>query len=101
MWQAGENDWFEYPAGSRLIFFRFPERYRLEAKWGVRVMFTSKGPTVRRPQPPLRLDEKEVLWKKIIKFIERKYIAPPVGKIMSLIKYFAVPQVFCSTKGDR
>ncbi len=30
--------------------------------------------------------------KKIIKFVEQKYIAPLSGKIMSLIKYFAVPK---------
>jgi hypothetical protein len=30
--------------------------------------------------------------KKIIKFVDRKYIAPPSGKIKSLIKYFAVPK---------
>ncbi len=33
-----------------------------------------------------------MLWKKIKKSMEWKYIAPPAGKIMSLIKYFAVPK---------
>jgi hypothetical protein len=27
LWRATANDWFEYPAGSRLLFFRFPPRY--------------------------------------------------------------------------
>jgi hypothetical protein len=43
-------------------------------------------------QPPLKTNEKEVLQKKIIKFIEQKYIAPPCGCISLLIKYFAVPK---------
>jgi hypothetical protein len=55
-------------------------------------MFSLKGPTSKRRQPPLKPEEKEVLQKKIIKFVERKYIAPLLGKIMSLIKYFAVPK---------
>ncbi len=33
-----------------------------------------------------------MLRKKIKKFVEQKYIAPPASKIMSLIKYFAVPK---------
>jgi hypothetical protein len=50
LWRAASNNWFEYPLGSRLIFFRFPARYRSEAKRGVNVFFTSKGPSSRRRQ---------------------------------------------------
>jgi hypothetical protein len=35
----------------------------------VRVMFTDKGPSLRRQQPPLKPDEKEVLRKKIKNFV--------------------------------
>jgi len=55
-------------------------------------MFTDKGPESRRRQPPLKPDEKQVLRKKVKKFLERKYVAPYRGKISSLIKYFAVPK---------
>jgi hypothetical protein len=44
LWRATNNDWFEYPAGSRLIFFRFPTRYVKQALEGVRVMYTASGP---------------------------------------------------------
>ncbi len=64
----------------------------MQAKWGVRVMFSSKGPSTKQRQPPLKPEEKEVLRKKIIKFVDWKYIAPPSGTIKSLIKYFAVPK---------
>jgi hypothetical protein len=37
-------------------------------------------------------DEKEVLRKKVKKFVERKYIAPPTNRIKSLIKYFTIPK---------
>ena len=55
-------------------------------------MFTDKGPESLRRQPPLQPDEKQVLRKKVKKFLERKYVAPYRGKIRSLIKYFAVPK---------
>ena len=92
LWRAASNTWFEYPLGSRLIFFRFPERYRTEAKRGVKVFFTSKGSSSRRRQPPLKPDEKAILRKKLLKFINKGYLAPHVGRIDSLIKYFAAPK---------
>jgi hypothetical protein len=92
LWRAAENKWFQCPVGSRLLFFRFPPRYRKQALRGVRIMFTDRGPESRRRQPPLQHDEKQVLKKKVKKFLERKYVAPYRGKISSLIKYFAVPK---------
>ena len=92
LWRASENEWFQCPIGSRLLFFRFPRRYRTQALRGVRIMFTDKGPSSRRQQPPLKPDEKQVLRKKVKKFLERKYVAPYQGRISSLIKYFAVPK---------
>jgi hypothetical protein len=92
LWQAARNDWFKYPLGLRLIFFRFPTRYCAQAKRGVGVLYTCKGPSSRRRQPPLKPDEKAILKKKILKFVGKCYLAPPVGQIGSLIKYFAVPK---------
>ncbi len=92
LWRATRNDWFEYPLGSRLIFFRFPTRYRTQAKRGVKVFYTCKGPSSRQRQPPLKPDEKAILKKKILKFVGKSYLAPPVGRIGSLIKYFAIPK---------
>ena len=31
LWRASENEWFQCPIGSRLLFFRFPQRYRTQA----------------------------------------------------------------------
>ena len=55
-------------------------------------MFTNKGPSSRRQQPPLKPDKKQVLGKKVKKFLKRGYIVPYRGQISSLIKYFAVPK---------
>ncbi len=94
MKQAADNDWFEYPAGSQLHYFCFPERYRLQARDGVTVFFKDKGPTQMRQQPRQSgPEERDVLKSKISKFIKKGYIVPlEPGQIKSLIKYFAVPK---------
>jgi hypothetical protein len=56
------------------------------------VFFTSKGPSSQWRQPPLKPDEKAILRKKLLKSINKGYLAPHVGQIDSLIKYFAVPK---------
>ncbi len=56
------------------------------------MFYTCKGPSSKQWQPPLKPDKKAILRKKIIKFINKKYLAPLPGQIGSLIKYFAVPK---------
>jgi hypothetical protein len=46
---------------------------------------------MKRAQPSLKEDEKEVIKGKVRKFVKKGYISPPEGKVKSLIKYFAVP----------
>ncbi len=93
MQRAANNDWFEYPAGSRLHYFCFPACYQREAREGVRVFFNDKRPSSMRRQPILGPEEHEVLHKKILKFIKKGYIVPPrPGQVKSLMKYFAVPK---------
>jgi hypothetical protein len=92
LWRTAGNDWFEYPLGSRLLFFRFPKRYRSQALHGVRVMYTGEKPSSWQSQPPFTAEAKLVLQKKIGKFVAKGYIAPTSKRIRSLIKYFAVPK---------
>jgi hypothetical protein len=68
--------------GTRLLYFCFPMRYRSsQAMSGVRVCYMQEGPTSKWPQPPLGVDEKVVLKKKIKKFVEKGYIAPILGQL--------------------
>jgi hypothetical protein len=90
LWQAANNDWFEYPMGSGLLHFCFPTRYQTQAMSGVGVYYTKKSPTAKRLQPPLGNDKKTVLLKKIQKFMEKEYILPVEGQIGS--------SVFCHPK---
>ena len=34
LWQTAGNNWFEYPMGSRLLFFRFSKHYRSQRCMG-------------------------------------------------------------------
>jgi hypothetical protein len=94
MKRAADNDWFEYPAGLRLHYFCFLERYCLQACNEVTIFFKDEGSTQMRQQPHLSgPDKQDVLKSKISKFIKKGYIIPlEPGQIKSLIKYFAVPK---------
>lgn len=43
LWHANETNWFEYLSGSRLHHFRFPIRYRKEARDGTEIFFEKKN----------------------------------------------------------
>jgi hypothetical protein len=93
LWHNVHTNWFEFHAGSRLIHFHFPARYRTMACDGVPVWFERLGPTTRESQPiiadpDLRTKAKD----KIIKVVRRRYLITSGITIKSLIKYFAVPK---------
>lgn len=92
VWRAANNEWFEYPFGSRLHFFRFPKKYVSLARDGVPNFFIAPGPRCIRPQPTPTPEAALVLKEKIGKMIKRRYLVPPDTKLLSLIKYFAVPK---------
>ena len=104
VWRAAWNTWFEYPFGSRLLYFRFPSFYRTQALEGVRVWYNRPGPSTKQAQPFMGPEEREVLRRKITKLIDKKYLGPSVEdrgirsreassgvrRHKSAIKYFAV-----------
>ena len=97
LWHANETNWFEYLAGSRLHHFRFPIRYRKEARDVTRVYFETPGPTTKQAQPSIPDEMLEQVRSKIQKVIKRRYMTRVSTEwdIKSLIKFFAVP------KGER
>ncbi len=55
VWRASNNNWFEYPSGSRLHFFRFPTKYRTLARRGPKFLCptwacTATSPTYTDPR---------------------------------------------------
>lgn len=92
IWRSSNNEWFEYPCGSRLHFFRFPKQYRAVARDGVPNFFSSPGPTKKCPQPQPSAEAQVVLREKVAKMVKKRYIVAPEFKLASLIKHFAVPK---------
>lgn len=93
VWYSTEASWFEYNSGSALHYFRFPIFYQGIAKDGVPVFFEKKGPTSKRRQP-LMSDEsmRKTAAAKLGKVIKRGYVLNSGIRLLSLIKYFAVPK---------
>jgi hypothetical protein len=85
LWHSTHTNWFEFNVGSRLVHFRFPERYRKEAR-DVKVFFERPGPTTQKK--PIRVKTKE----KISKVLKRRYLLPSDSLVKSNIKCFAVPK---------
>jgi hypothetical protein len=92
VWRSANNEWFEYPFGSRLHFFRFPRKYQQLARDGVPNFFVTPGPNTRRPQPQPTPAAAAVLQVKLTKMIQKRYIVEPDSSPASIIKYFAVPK---------
>ena len=92
LWRVCNNDWFEYPYGSRLFYNRYPTKYRREARDGVKVYFTGPAPTKKKSQPTMPPEETKILRSKLLKMIKRRYIVPPEERLQSLIFYFGVPK---------
>ena len=95
VWRAAFNEWFEYPNGSRLVYFRFPSRYQALARDGVAPFFLkdqTPTPFSSRMKPTPAEDERAILSKKIATIIHKRYIVPPSEKLRSCIQFFAVPK---------
>ena len=90
--RACGNTWFEYTAGSRVHFFRFPSKYMTMARDGVPLFFWSPGPDVIRPQHVMPSAQREVLKRKILAMWGKRYLDAPQGRLKSAISYFAVPK---------
>eukprot|EP00956_Cyclotella_meneghiniana_P000084 scaffold152_cov52-Cyclotella_meneghiniana.AAC.4 len=74
LWHANETNWFEYLSGSRLHHFRFPIRYRNEARDGTRIYFEKAGPTTKQNQPAVPPEILDQVTSKIKKVIKRRYM---------------------------
>eukprot|EP00956_Cyclotella_meneghiniana_P014553 scaffold21828_cov62-Cyclotella_meneghiniana.AAC.2 len=97
LWHANETNWFEYKSGSRLHHFRFPIRFRREARDGTRIYFETPGPSTKQEQPSVPPQMFDQVREKIQKVIKKRYLrrVSTEWDIKSLIKFFAVP------KGER
>lgn len=94
LWRAGLADWWEWKAGSRPFFWRWPPEHRLAARDGYPPFPQSPLPNYKRPQPPERDPVmKQQVKDKLATVRDKRYIDK--GKVLSLTSYFGVP------KGDQ
>lgn len=94
VWRATEADWWEWRAGSRLFFWRWPPPHREAARDGYKPFIVGDLPSYRCPQP--REKDKELRGKvreKLSAVLDKRYISK--GNVLSLTSYFGVP------KGDK
>ena len=92
LWRAAQNTWFEYPSGSRLLYWRFPIKYQRQARDGVPVYFIEEGPTSMKPQRTMSPEETAALKEKILEVIRKRYLVVPEDRLRSVISYFGVPK---------
>ena len=93
LWHSTHTNWFEFNAGSRLVHFRFPERYRKEARGKVKVYFKRHRPTTLKMQPII--EDVTICAKtkeKISKVLKQRYLLPSDSLVKLNIKYSAVPK---------
>lgn len=93
LWHSTQGNWFEYKSGSALHYFRFPVFYQDIAKDGVPVFFEKEGPRTKRKQPKMSdTNMRRTVASKVGKVINRGYVMSSGIRLLSLIKYFAVPK---------
>ena len=92
IYYATKCNWWEWPGGSRLFFWRWPLEFRIHARDRIPICWLpNKQPNSKKPQPLIH-DKivKEQMSSKINKVRKRGYVT--VGRVRSLIHYFAVPK---------
>ena len=96
IWHAAHSDWFEYKCGSRLVYFRFPPRYRKVARDGVPAFVEREVPRVESAQRVIADPERRAkVRSKLEKVLSRRYVLTTGLRVCSYIRYFDVP------KGDK
>jgi hypothetical protein len=91
---ARRSDWWEWKVGSKIFFWRWPNRYREEARKRVPPYFIGEPPTSMDRQPPYTDEANRLkVKKKVMAVVKKGYIvrATP-GAIRSLMFMFDVPK---------
>jgi hypothetical protein len=92
MRRCADADWWEWSDGSRLLFWRWPVRWRTEARDGAKGFHLG----TRRPRrhfPPIPVKEPWIIAKdleKLEKLLRRRYVVP--GKFVLAVPRFPVPK---------
>jgi len=90
--QCCNSSWWEWDDGSSLIFFRWPEVWRKEARDGARAFHIKDlSPRFSFPQVPIEEDwVRQKLVEKLLKLVDCRYITP--GFVLIIIPCCWVPK---------
>jgi hypothetical protein len=91
LWRVISCDWWEWPRGSTLFFWRWPRSVRMLARDGHPVWWIATPPASMKLQPPERdpvIREKVKI--KLQNVRDKRYICP--GPVQNVTSYFAVPK---------
>jgi hypothetical protein len=90
--RCANSTWWEWADGSRLLFWRWPAAWRLEARDGAPGVHTG-APPPRQRFPAIPIKEQWVIDKdveKLTKLIHRRYLVP--GEYRTAVPRFPVPK---------
>ena len=91
MYRCCESTFWEWDAGSRLIFWRWPKSFQKEARDGTPIFISDTLPkSLHRQRLPNNDEETKFITKKLHKVQARGYVAP--GHVCNLTNFFAVPK---------
>lgn len=91
LWRAMGADWWEWKAGSRLFFWRWPLAHQVSARDGYMPYVLGELPAFKRPQPDeTNADIRNKVAAKLQNVRDKQYITK--GEVYSLTSYFCVPK---------
>jgi hypothetical protein len=87
--RCANSTWWEWTDGSRLLFWRWPENWQVEARDGAKGLHTgTPEPQLRHPQVPMAADVAAKDAEKLEKLLRRRYII--CGPCRNTVPRFAV-----------
>jgi hypothetical protein len=91
LWRVTFCDWWDWPRGSTLFFWRWPRSIQHLARDGHPVWWLSAPPRYMKPQPKERDPVlRDKVSHKIQNVRDKQYILP--GTVANVTSYFAVPK---------
>ena len=93
IWNMSHTTYFEYKAGTKLIYFIFPEFYHGMVRDGVPIFLETEGPLWMEKQPPISDPHIQArVREKIEKVIDQRYLFLSRMHPKSYIHYFGIPK---------
>ena len=91
--RAARSTWWDWPAGSRPFFWRWPKEYWESSRDGRKNYIRDKLPINSVPQTPVQVEFRDRVKSKVISVLDKGYIKPN-SNVKSLTHFFQVPKTW-------